>query len=42
MVPEVTARMTAVSSLLEETKAGFDLRQYAFPSKDWAESKTTG
>lgn len=39
MVPEVAARMTAVSSLLEDTKAGFDLRQYAFPSKDWAPSK---
>jgi HD-like signal output (HDOD) protein len=42
MVPEITARMTVVSSLLEDTKSVFDLRQYAFPSKDWAESKTTG
>ncbi len=33
MVPEVIARMSAVSSLLEDTKRGFSLRRYAFPSR---------
>jgi len=36
MVPEVIGRMNAVSTLLEDTKAGFDLRSYAFPAKEWA------
>lgn len=37
MVPEVAARMTAVSSLLDDTKSAFDLRRYAFPAQDWAQ-----
>jgi len=36
MVPEVVGRMNAVSTLLEDTKDGFDLRNYAFPGKGWA------
>ena len=36
MVKEVSARITAVSSLLEDTAPGFDLRRFPFPAHDWA------
>ncbi len=37
MVPEVSARMSAVSSLLDDGKTeGFDARRFPFPAQDWA------
>lgn len=35
MVKEVSARITAVSSLLDDSAPGFDLRRFPFPAHDW-------